>query len=345
MSGALCYLYKMHHLPPIFRYVAIYYLIWITLFSVISAATIHSTHDVPVKTVSAKIFGGKSARESEFPFMAALYEYDKITCGGTIIAPQWIVTAAHCLVQPDSLANSRSALPRAPITALKVGVGMTDNTTEYPVAVKRTVVSPDYDPKTNTNDIALLELETPLTFNSTVRPAYITSCEIHAGDKFIALGWGFKEDYHISNDLQHVELEAADDEKCKAGFPDWNGQDGNLVCTGNTPGRDTCYGDSGGPLILPLTPDSHDTYGYYLVGITSFGIDLDDAMSTECGSENGVGYYTHVIRYIDWISETINQNQSSIVAMVARSAAPKLSDNIHVLMLCWLALVAIAFNH
>ncbi|KAI9595655.1 trypsin-like protease, partial [Syncephalis fuscata] len=159
-----------------------------------------------------------------------------------------LVTAAHCLVQPDSSVGSIKAIPRAPITAMTVGVGSVQNSTKYPIAVKRTLVSPIYNPVNNTNDIALIELDTVLTFNSTVQPIHISKSRISSGQEVTALGWGYTQNKTMSNTLLSVDLETAPDSKCYAGYPEWKGQNADLVCTGNTPGKDTCYGDSGGPL-------------------------------------------------------------------------------------------------
>ncbi|RKP09683.1 trypsin-like protease, partial [Thamnocephalis sphaerospora] len=159
-----------------------------------------------------------------------------------------VLTAAHCMVEADAVVGSTKGFFRAPLSEVQVAVGSILNTTASPIGVKRVVISPLYDPKNNTHDIALLELNSALTFNNSVKPALITSARIGAGKSCVALGWGYTENRTVSNVLQQVQLETAKNDQCSTGYPGWAGQDGDLICTGNTPGRDTCYGDSGGPL-------------------------------------------------------------------------------------------------
>jgi secreted trypsin-like serine protease len=96
------------------------------------------------------IYGGSAVVPEKFPFMAGIYERGNVSCGAAIIAPTWLVTAAHCIVVPDSSPGSIKAIYRAPISEITVGVGSVSNTTKYPIAIKRAIISPIYNVNDNT---------------------------------------------------------------------------------------------------------------------------------------------------------------------------------------------------
>ncbi|RKP23135.1 trypsin-like cysteine/serine peptidase domain-containing protein [Syncephalis pseudoplumigaleata] len=208
------------------------------------------------------IYGGSSVVPEKFPFVAAIYERGNVSCGAAIIAPSWIVTAAHCLVVPDSSLGSVKAIYRAPISEVTVGVGSVSNTTKHPITVKRAIVSPAYNPSDNT---------------------------------------------------------IATDENCRKAYPDWSGQNSELVCTGNTPGKDTCYGDSGGPLVWPIPAGQPNAGRYALLAVTSFGINIDNPTSTECGEKGGIGFYTRAFHYADWIANTTHANATEMFVGASHS--------------------------
>lgn len=73
----------------------------------------------------------------------------------------------------------------------------------------------------------------------------------------------------------------------------------NQLCAGGVIGKDSCGGDSGGPLLF--TDRSHPTYSYsYCVGVVSFG-------PRQCGQNGMPGIYTRVTSYIDWIVKNVRE--------------------------------------
>ncbi|KAI8055185.1 trypsin-like cysteine/serine peptidase domain-containing protein [Syncephalis plumigaleata] len=209
-------------MPPSFKGMISFVLLAALLPASTLAAAGQST-GLRVHNKGDAIYGGSAVLPEKYPFMAGIYERGNVSCGAAIIAPTWIITAAHCIVVPDS----------------SPGVGSVSNITKYPITIKRAVISPVYNVNDNTNDIALIELNTSLTYNSTVQPIRISSG-------------------------RNVDLQIAPDAECRKGYPDWGGQNSELVCTVTRP------------------PNAGS---YALLALTSFGINVLNPTSTECGGK------------------------------------------------------------
>ncbi|XP_076269101.1 serine protease 33-like isoform X2 [Rhynchophorus ferrugineus] len=196
-----------------------------------------------------RIVNGTDANITEFPYMASLRSYYTDTeeihvCGGSIIARKWILTAGHCLSQN--------------ITSARVGhTDLDDFSTNHTFSVPalRTVLYPNYTEELNAiNDLALVELATPLNFSSTIKPVSLP--QVNATTPFNSLawiaGWGMinESTYEPSDILQKVQITVFSDAYCLQTI----GEDysvGQNLCAGNinnTKGH--CSGDSGGPLVI-----------------------------------------------------------------------------------------------
>jgi hypothetical protein len=138
-----------------------------------------------------QIWGGEDAEQGEFPYMAALGRYDvrhdeySFDCGGVLISESYILTAAHCQVTYGNL----------PIKIARLGtvdVPKTIDTvnSQFDHAVKKVFVHPKYRLANKTNDIALVQLEKPVTFGPYVQPACLyTNARTYPQDYLVA-GWG-----------------------------------------------------------------------------------------------------------------------------------------------------------
>ncbi|KYO32788.1 coagulation factor IX [Alligator mississippiensis] len=237
---------------------------------------------VPITKPDTRVVGGTDSKKGEIPWQVHLRHKDAGFCGGSIVNERWIVTAAHCLV------------PGAEITVV---AGEHDTKAEDDTEQHRKVINiiphPTYDAKINKhhNDIALLELESPLQLNSYVTPICIASKDftnnlLKNGIGTVS-GWGsllFRG--RPAQVLQVLKVPYVDRSTClkSSSFSILQ----NMFCAGYPAGgKDTCAGDSGGP----YTTDIEGTW--FLTGITSWGED--------CAQKGKYGIYTRVSRYVKWI--------------------------------------------
>ncbi|KAJ2633898.1 hypothetical protein GGF44_003654, partial [Coemansia sp. RSA 1694] len=143
------------------------------------------------------------------------------------------------------------------------------------------------------------------------KPLGVSTANISAGQKLITAGWGqtSNDSPGQSNALKYAQLVTANDATCKVGAADWNGQNGRYVCTSYsaTPRIGTCFGDSGGPLLMSSGS------GYSLLGLVSFDVNTEDSSNTKCAQVGNVSYFTRVSSYLSYISSVTGIPDSVLV--------------------------------
>ncbi|KAJ3645845.1 hypothetical protein Zmor_023471 [Zophobas morio] len=250
------------------------------------------TKNLPI-VLSYHIVGGEDAQVGEFPHMAALGFYSKedsvyrFDCGGTLISPRYIVTAAHCFVnvQANELKIARLGVIRVPETVEKP-----DPKIDYNVI--NITIHNEYKWKEKFNDIALVKLEKKVTFTDSIRPACLYT-KNDDPERLMVTGWGAVGlGGERSSILQKATLSPVPVRECNTTYQARTQKYiiENQICAANNV-SDACQGDSGGPLQTQSTASV-----LTIVGVTSYGIG--------CGSKYP-GVYTRVSGYLDWIEDLV----------------------------------------
>lgn len=246
----------------------------IQLLSIMSLA-------VSVSYANETIVGGVDANAGEFPFMVSLQNRSHF-CGGSLIAPEWVLTAAHCIGgTPPS---------RVYIGLLKQDEKASSESFE----VEATYKHPSY--KSKEFDVALIKLrgrsrQTPVALSERNPEG-----TIDVGESLLAAGWGYTREggYQITNNLMKVNLPFVSRTTCNQASSYDGDVHETMMCAGlEAGGRDTCQGDSGGPLLR------RNGRQLELVGLVSWG--------RGCARANYYGVYSRVDRVQDWIRSTMEQ--------------------------------------
>jgi trypsin len=245
-----------------------------------------------------KIVGGNQAAEGQFPWTAGVFvttEEGSFFCGAAILSRSWILTAAHCATQPD-------LSPVAPGDLL-VHTGSNDRTEGGQVlTVAQVLVHPDFAGIDNDYDVALLRVGRP-TSSPAIEVIGTTPEELaldDPGTEATITGWGTTSEAAsgLQQGLRFTTVPVQSDATCTTVFPEGREEDGypleyraeSMLCAGPMDGtsRDTCAGDSGGPLAVPVGG------GWRLIGTTSWG--------AGCGRPNSPGVYARLTSVAPWVA-------------------------------------------
>ncbi|XP_038646826.1 granzyme K-like [Scyliorhinus canicula] len=229
-----------------------------------------------------EIIGGQEAVPHSRPYMASIQFRKNHGCGGALIKTSWVLTAAHCQMIPQDT--------RVVLGAHSLSKG---GKAEQIFTVKRMIPHDLYDSKLITNDIMLIELNGTATLNKFVNILGLPNNgkDVKRGVICNVAGWGVTrpEVWSTSDTLQQANVTVVDRDMCSKYYTYYPAITDDVLCAGDQEeGRDSCFGDSGGPLLC----------NGKFNGIVSFGCG--------CGKPHKPGVYTRLSQnYLSWIKRTI----------------------------------------
>mmetsp|Transcript_43670 Transcript_43670/g.91885 ORF Transcript_43670/g.91885 Transcript_43670/m.91885 type:complete len:460 (-) Transcript_43670:89-1468(-) len=268
-------------------------LLFLQTCAVTSSASLRGSN-IKERELITRIIDGESVPEGQYSYAVSLRDDLGHFCGGSLIAPDVVLSAAHCAVKDD----------------FKVVIGRhhLESTVGDEVDVNVKMLHPDYNSTTTNNDFMLLFLERATTED--VDLVELSPDPVFAGAAVTAMGWG---DTHIDKDIQElatelmeVQLKVITNDECDRSDSDQEGWDydyngkitSSMMCAEHDEQKDACQGDSGGPLVI-----HSESGGDIQVGVVSWGIG--------CAHDDFPGVYARVSAQHDWIRKSVCEGSSA----------------------------------
>lgn len=227
---------------------------------------------------SARIVSGSTTNISRAKFTVNLRVNGKFICGGSLVTPQIVITAAHCV---KNISPARITVVGGVTYLSESGVRR---------SVEKIITPKEYNPRTYHSDIAVLKLSGNMSGNNI---ATIELCKSNwkLGDSIDVYGWGAMSENNNreSNQLRTVRVPLVTRKKCSDMYKvDGSRITQTMFCAGDLKGKDACFGDSGGPAV----------FQNQLCGVVSWGVG--------CARTNFPGVYTSVKTVRNFIDRSLS---------------------------------------
>jgi trypsin len=265
------------------------------LFTFVSAASLRGSNDGRDLLIQPqpRIINGNRTPEGRYSYAVSLKDDVGHFCGGSLIAPDVVLSAAHCAGGDYKAIIGRHSL---------------QDTDGEEMIVKTEMMHPSYDSSTTDNDFVLIFLESSVTLD--VDLVTVSPDVVAAGTDVTVMGWGDTDKAEdvktLATELLEVEVTTMTNEECalskstEVGWEfDYSGQiTDNMMCAENVADKDSCQGDSGGPLVI--RQESGDDLQ---VGVVSWGIG--------CAHNDFPGVYARISAQYDWIQKNVCEGSAA----------------------------------
>ncbi|CAG07586.1 unnamed protein product, partial [Tetraodon nigroviridis] len=242
-----------------------------------------------------RIVGGVDAVEGAWPWQVDVQtSQNGHVCGGSIISEKWILSAAHCFPNPSDVGSYIIYVGRHQINGY--------NAHESSHRVRQVRVPSGYVEPRSGQDVALVELSTPITWSDYVSPICLPSSGtlFPSGMNCYVTGWGnIRDDVPLqgAGTLQEVMVPIISQSSCQKMYSldpkEPVDIQYDMICAGyQEGGKDSCQGDSGGPLICQMVNGT-----WVQAGVVSFG--------EGCAHSNKPGVYARLTTFTSFIAETV----------------------------------------